>query len=113
MTTLHAIKVPQGPPLTVRWDDGSGDELEVQAGATAFVSGSSIYSRLSPELKRIVEHSRVTYAPHPFRKHAGVRGRSNGLGQVSEGKETGLEDLPDYDESKILTYPMLWTVRRL
>lgn len=51
----------------------------------------------------------MVYAPHPFRKHAAVRGRSNGLGQVSEGLEVALEDLPPWEEDDVLTYPMLWT----
>jgi len=149
VTTLHALKVPQGPELTVRWDDGSGNEMKselayrqvrkmstnllvhpaVQAGTTAFLDGAKIYSLLSAEQKLMAENSKVSlslrffagrktnlslalqvvYAPHPFRKHAAVRGRSNGLGQWSERLEAPLEDLPPWEEQNVLTYPMLWT----
>ncbi|KAJ3074613.1 hypothetical protein HDU99_001701, partial [Rhizoclosmatium hyalinum] len=34
-TTLHAIKVPKDKWQTVRYDDGTGDELKVPLGATA------------------------------------------------------------------------------
>lgn len=85
--------------------------MTVQAGATAFMSGSHLYSLLSPSQQMLVENSRVTYAPHPFRWNAAVKGRSNGLGQFSEGREAPLEDLPPFEDEKVLTYPMLWTVR--
>lgn len=104
----------------------------VQAGTTAFLDGAKIYSLLSAEQKLMVENSKaspsasrasllhsvntnlsfvfqVVYAPHPFRKHAAVRGRSNGLGQWSEDLEAPLEDLPPWEEEDVLTYPMLWT----
>lgn len=35
VTTLYAVKVPKGPHQTLRYDDGSGDELSVAPGATA------------------------------------------------------------------------------
>ncbi|GAA5897715.1 hypothetical protein JCM6882_000075 [Rhodosporidiobolus microsporus] len=108
VTTLHAIKVPQGPELTVGWDDGSGMEMKIQAGATAFLSGAAMFRSLTPAQQSLVTHSKIVYAPHPFRKHAGVRGLSNGLGQVSEGREAPLEDLPEWEEEKVLTYPMCW-----
>lgn len=34
-TTLYALSVPSGPHQTVRYDDGTGDELEVPLGTTA------------------------------------------------------------------------------
>lgn len=108
MTTLHGIKIPQGPPITVRWDDGSNNTMEIQAGTTAFLCGAAAYRRMTPTQQQLLQHSRVQYAPHPFRKHAAVRGRSNGMGQLSEGREVPLEDIPAYDEDKICTYPMLW-----
>lgn len=35
VTTLTAIQVPSGPRQVVRYDDGTGDELEVPLGTTA------------------------------------------------------------------------------
>lgn len=35
VTTLFALSVPEGPTQTVRYDDGTGDELPVPIGTTA------------------------------------------------------------------------------
>ncbi len=37
VTTLYAIRVPQGPKQTCRYDDGTGDTLPVPLGTTAFI----------------------------------------------------------------------------
>lgn len=65
VTTLLAVKVPRGRRQVVRYDDGTGEEMEVALGATAFVSGEAMYARLSAEEKEFVCGSRVEYAPHP------------------------------------------------
>lgn len=66
VTSLLALNVPQGPPLTVVWDDGSDSKLEnVAAGSTAFLSGAKMYQCLGEEEKRLVENSSVEYAPWP------------------------------------------------
>ena len=35
VTTLYAVSVPKGGKQTLRYDDGTGDELEVPLGGTA------------------------------------------------------------------------------
>lgn len=35
VTTLQALKVPKGEKQTVRYEDGTGDELQVPLGTTA------------------------------------------------------------------------------
>jgi hypothetical protein len=35
VTTLYAVKVPGGEPQVCRYDDGTGDELQVPLGGTA------------------------------------------------------------------------------
>ncbi|KAE8904309.1 hypothetical protein PF005_g15080 [Phytophthora fragariae] len=42
VTTLLAVKVPAGRRQTLRYDDGTGDELDVSLGTTAFVSGQNM-----------------------------------------------------------------------
>lgn len=34
VTTLYAVRVPKGPWQTLRYDDGTGDELQLPQGST-------------------------------------------------------------------------------
>jgi len=43
VTTLYGITVPQGNKQLCRYDDGTGDELEVPLGTTAFISGKTMF----------------------------------------------------------------------
>lgn len=108
VTTLLAVRVPKGRTQTCRYDDGTGDELQVPLGTTAFVSGYTIYDILSEEDKAFARSTRVEYAPHPYVWMSPARSRSDGLGMVSEGKEIPLSDLPPIDESKIQILPLCW-----
>ena len=38
VTTLYAVSVPSGEPQICRYDDGTGDELQVPLGGTACAS---------------------------------------------------------------------------
>jgi len=60
------MQVPKGRRQTLRYDDGTGDTLDVPLGTTAFVSGETMYNRLSEEEKQFVRTSRIEYAPHPY-----------------------------------------------
>lgn len=108
VTSLMAVKVPQGRRQTVRYDDGTGDELEVPLGTTAFVSGYQMYDLLSDDNKAFVRTSKIEYAPHPYIWMSGAASRSDGLGMLSEDKEIPLSDLPPIEESKIKILPMCW-----
>lgn len=108
VTSLMAVKVPSGRTQTVRYDDGTGDEMHVPLGTTAFASGYTMYDILSEEDKQFVRTTKVEYAPHPYIWMSGAKSRSTGLGLVSEGKELPDEELPHYDEAKIATLPMCW-----
>jgi alpha-ketoglutarate-dependent taurine dioxygenase len=108
VTTLQAVRVPAGRTQTVRYDDGSGDELAVPLGTTAFVSGYAMYDRLSDEDKAFVRGTRVEYAPHPYVWISGAQSRPDGLGMVSEGREVPLAELPPVDPEKIQVLPMCW-----
>ena len=107
VTTLYGIKVPEGPPQTIRYDDGTGDELKAPLGTTAFVSGKTMFDILPKELKSVAVRARVRYAPHPYVWMAPARALSTGLGIVSEGHELPLNELPPWEESRIKTLPVV------
>lgn len=108
VTTLYGIKVPIGPRQIVRYDDGTGDELPVPLGTTAFVSGKTMFDILPREYKSLAVRTKVRYAPHPYVWMAPARAMPTGLGIETEGLELPLNDLPPWEESKIKTFPMLW-----
>lgn len=107
-TTLLAVEVPKGRRQTLRYDDGSGDELDVPLGTTAFVSGEAMYDALSPEDQAFVRSTKVEYAPHPYIWMSTARSRPTGLGLISEGRELPLDQLPPIEEDKIQILPMCW-----
>lgn len=108
VTTLLAVKVPRGRRQTCRYDDCTGDELDVPLGTTAFSSGYATYEALSPADQEFARSTKVEYAPHPYIWMSGAKSRPDGLGLVSEGKEIPLEDLPPIEEDKIQILPLLW-----
>lgn len=107
-TTLLAVRVPGGRKQTLRYDDGTDEEMTVPLGTTAFVSGYAMYDNLSPEDQEFVRTTKVEYAPHPYVWMSSAKSRSTGLGMVSEGKEVPLDDLPPIEEQKIQILPMCW-----
>ncbi|KAF8531246.1 Clavaminate synthase-like protein [Gautieria morchelliformis] len=107
-TTLYALNVPQGPPQIVRYDDGTGAELPVPLGTTVFISGINTFNILPPRLKSLAIRSRVRYAPHPYIWMAPARALPTGLGIESEGLELPLSELPEWEEVRIKTFPMVW-----
>ncbi|KAJ3506464.1 hypothetical protein NLJ89_g6853 [Agrocybe chaxingu] len=108
VTTLYGISVPQGEKQICRYDDGTGDELEVPLGTTAFVSGKVMFDILPPELKSFAVRSKVKYAPHPYVWMAPAHAMPTGLGIETEGLELPLEELPAWEESKLKILPILW-----
>ncbi|KAI2617834.1 TfdA family taurine catabolism dioxygenase TauD [Hypoxylon sp. NC1633] len=107
-TTLLAVKVPGGRRQICRYDDGTGDELEVPLGTTAFVSGYTMYDILSDADKEFARSTKVEYAPHPYVWMSKAKSRPDGLGLVSQGLEIPLNDLPSIQENKIQVLPMCW-----
>jgi len=108
VTSLLAVKVPAGRRQTLRFDDGTGEEMDVPLGTTAFVSGQNMYNLLSEEDKEFVRNAKVEYAPHPYIWMSPAKSRSDGLGMVSEGLELPLSDLPPINEADIKILPMCW-----
>lgn len=108
VTSLLAVKVPAGRRQTLRFDDGTGEEMDVPLGTTAFVSGQRMYNMLSEEDKEFVRGARVEYAPHPYIWMSPAKSRSDGLGMVSDGLELPLSELPPINEADIKILPMCW-----
>lgn len=106
-TTLYAVVAPEGRQI-VRYDDGSGEELETASCATAFVSGETMYERLSPQEKEFADQCYVEYAPQPFMWTSRCRSFNNGLGVYTEGRELPESELPSIDQEKVQVLPMVW-----
>lgn len=107
-TTLLAVKVPSGRMQTLRYDDGSGDELSVPLGTTAFVNGETMFDILSEEDKAFARTTKVEYAAHPYIWMSPAKSRSTALGLVSQGKELSESELPPIDPSAIQILPLCW-----
>ena len=107
MTTLYGLTVPAGEKQVCRYDDGTGDELEVPLGTTAFVSGKVMFELLPAELKSLAVRSKVGYAPHPYVWMAPSHAMPTGLGIESEGLELPLEELPEWEASKLKILPVV------
>lgn len=108
VTTLVAVSVPKGRRQTLRYDDKTGEELDVPLGTTAFVSGYNMYNILSDKDKEFVRTSRIEYAAHPYIWMSGAKSRSDGLGLFSDNLELPESELPPIDASKIQILPMVW-----
>ncbi|KAI9650287.1 hypothetical protein NHQ30_000300 [Ciborinia camelliae] len=108
VTSLMAVKVPAGRRQTLRYDDGTGEEMDVPLGTTAFISGQNMYNLLSEEDKEFVRGAKVEYAPHPYIWMSPAKSRSTGLGMVSDGTELPLSELPPVDKKDIKILPMCW-----
>ncbi|GKT49692.1 putative dipeptidase B [Colletotrichum spaethianum] len=93
-TTLLAVRVPGGRKQTLRYDDGTGEEMTVPLAL--------------PEDQEFVRTTKVEYAPHPYVWMSSAKSRSDGLGLVSEGKEVPLDELPPIEKEKIQILPMCW-----
>jgi xanthine dioxygenase len=107
VTTLHAIHIPEGPQQTCRYDDGTGDELPVPLGTTAFVSGKTMFDILPRELQSVAVRSRVRYAPHAYVWMAPAAAHSTGLAIETEGKELPPGELPPWTEDKVKVFPVV------
>lgn len=108
VTSLYAVEAPEGPPQTCRYDDGTGDELPVPLGTTAFASGTAMLAVLPPAVRRLALRTRVRYAPHPYTWMAGARALSTGLGLETEGLEIEGGDLPAWTAEEQQVLPACW-----
>lgn len=108
-TTLLGIHVPESSKtLKIKYED-TNEEIEVAQAGTAFFSGANAFDALSDEDKELALGTTVEYAPHPYIFISPARATSDGITMVSEGKETPLDQLPEWEESKIKKLPMVWT----
>lgn len=109
VTTLLALHVPENRDQTVVYGDGSGDTLDVSLGTTAFVSGYTAFEKLSPEWRAFALSAKARYAPHPYIWMKNARSLPNGLGLCTEGRELSRSELPEVDDDKLMTLPLVWT----
>jgi len=107
VTTLYGLKVPHGPKQICRYDDGTGEEISVPLGTTAFVSGKTMFDILPRELQSLAVRTKVKYAPHPYVWMAPSHAMPTGLGIETEGLELPFEQLPPWEESKRKILPMV------
>ncbi|TPX36673.1 hypothetical protein SmJEL517_g01193 [Synchytrium microbalum] len=108
VTTLFASTVPHRAPQVCRYDDGTGDELKVPFGTTAFSSGATMFDILPKELKSVAVRAQIQYAPHPYVWMSNCKSNSVGLGLLSEDKELPLDELPEWQADQIKILPMCW-----
>ncbi|KLO20172.1 Clavaminate synthase-like protein [Schizopora paradoxa] len=108
VTTLYGLTVPKGAQQVCRYDDGTGDELPVPLGTTAFVSGKTMFDILPKELKSVAVRTSVKYAPHPYVWMAPAHALPTGLGIETEGLELPYSELPAWEEARTKTFPMVW-----
>ncbi|KKY15334.1 putative alpha-ketoglutarate dependent xanthine dioxygenase [Phaeomoniella chlamydospora] len=106
---LLAVRTPKGPDVTVRWDDGTGTEMKIPPGATAYVAGSRALEVLDDDTRQTVMNSKIEYAPHAFKWMSTAHSARLGHILETEGLEMPREKLPPVDTRKICTYPMVWT----
>lgn len=66
-----------------------------------------MFELLSPALKSLAVRAKVRYAPHPYVWMTPCKAVPTGLGLVSEGLEVPLDQLPEWEESKVKVLPMV------
>lgn len=108
VTSLLAVDIPEPRTQTLLYDDGTGDELAVPLGTTAFVSGYKMFDLLTPEQQTFALTSKIEYAAHPYIWISTAKSRSDGLGMVSEGLEASESSLPAFEKSDVQILPMAW-----
>lgn len=59
VTSLLAVQVPKTEKMTCRYDDGTGDELKLSRGSTAFVSSYKMYDLLGEKDKEFARTTKV------------------------------------------------------
>lgn len=108
VTTLHCVKAPRGPDLTIRWDDGSGRTMTVKPGLTAFLDSAQLYQMLTDEEKALADNSRWEPAPQPYVWTGTRKIRNCGLGMAPGGKTVPFDKLPAWTPDKVYQFPMVW-----
>lgn len=71
------------------------------------VSGATMFAILPRDLQSLAVRAKVRYAPHPYVWMAPARSNTTGLGLLTEGKELGLSELPEWSEDKVKLIPMV------
>ncbi len=107
-TQMRCIEAPAGGGHWLDYDDGSGDRLWCEAGATAFASGRIAFDLLPVATRELCRHSRVHYASHPFRASYGLGNSANGLRLVDPEVGTRESTAAPLDDPLAQVYPLVW-----
>jgi hypothetical protein len=83
--------------------------MKMAPGATAMVAGSRALALLDEDMRKIVMNSRIEYAPHAFVWMSTAHSTRLGHLIETEGLEKPLDELPNWEKSKVCIYPMVWT----
>lgn len=104
-TTLLGIHVPPSTKTQkIKYED-TQEEIEIAQAGTAFMSGAIAFDLLSDEDKKLALGTTVEYAPHPYIFISPARATTDGLTMVSDGKETPLDQLPEWEAAKVKKLP--------
>ncbi len=113
-TQMRCIEAPTGSGHWLAYDDGSGDRLWCEAGATAFASGRIAFEQLSPQQQQLALQARVHYASRPFEASYELANGSHGLRLLDAEAEVDYSRGIDVAGSEIddplaQVYPLIWT----
>ena len=104
VTALHSIITPNIPDQKVALSDGKF--MNLQAGATAFISGARAFSLLTPEEQEFALNTDIQYAPRAYEWIRDCKATSDGLGIVDQGKERAFDDLNPWEWQKVHRHPV-------
>ncbi|KAH8598872.1 hypothetical protein B0O99DRAFT_614364 [Bisporella sp. PMI_857] len=84
-TLLHSEVVPKLPNQEIGFENG--EVMELQAGATTFISGARAFQLLSPEQQGFALNTTIQYAPKVYEFIRDCKASSDGLGIANFGRE--------------------------
>ena len=67
-----------------------------------------MFDILPNNYKSLAVRMKVVYAPHPYIWMSQAKARPNALGLETDGLELSKDEMPEIDERKVKTYPVLW-----
>ncbi|KAE8444568.1 hypothetical protein EG329_014492 [Mollisiaceae sp. DMI_Dod_QoI] len=104
VTLIHAVVVPQLLDQKIQFQDGQ--EMQLQAGSTAFISGAKAFQLLTPEEQEFALNTTVQYAPRAYEWIRNAKATSDGLGIAKVGDETKEDELPPWTWDKVQAFPV-------
>ncbi|TID22666.1 alpha-ketoglutarate dependent xanthine dioxygenase-1 [Venturia nashicola] len=106
VTSIRAIEVPKIPRQKLQFPDDTN--MDLAAGSTLFFSGARNFELLSPEEQEFAINTTVQYAPRAYEWMRNCKATADGLSIEKAGRETPLDQLPDFEWDKVQSFPMVW-----